>query len=76
MDFKNNMALLETLVDDYYRNQIGFDEYRQQRNQILQALDQELNGVTAINETKDLQSESLLDKALSFLKIDSAHKIN
>ncbi len=76
MDFKNNMALLETLVDDYYRNQIGFDEYRQQRDQILQALDQELNGVTAINETKDLQSESLLDKALSFLKIDSAHKIN
>ncbi len=76
MNFKNNMNLLETLSDDYYRNRISFEEYRQQRNQLLQALDEELNGVTAIEEKADSQSESLLDKALSFLKIDSVHKIN
>lgn len=67
------MALLRSLSDDHYNNRISFAEYREQRGKLLQLIDEELNGVQIINQD-DIEisnvDESLIDKALSFLKLD------
>ena len=69
MNFRENMASLHTLSNDYYQNRISFDEYREQRSQLLKLIDEDLNGIKIVvveNENND----SFMDKALSFLKID------
>jgi len=73
MNFRANMASLRTLSDDYYQGRITFAEYREQRSQLLALIDEDLNGVKAFNQIEekvDQPPESLVDKALSFLKID------
>ena len=67
------MASLRTLSDDHYQGRISFEEYRLQRSHLLALIDEDLNGVKIINqnEQKEVQaSESLVDKALSFLRMD------
>ena len=73
MNFRANMASLRSLSDDHYNNRISFAEYREQRGKLLQLIDEELNGVKIINHSdieKGDVDESLIDKALSFLKLD------
>lgn len=73
MDFRANMASLRSLSDDYYNNQISFVEYREQRSKLLQLIDEELNGVIFTDQSNietGNTDESLIDKALSFLKLD------
>ncbi|GMR16467.1 MAG: hypothetical protein BMS9Abin31_0803 [Gammaproteobacteria bacterium] len=67
------MASLRSLSDDYYNNQISFVEYREQRSKLLQLIDEELNGVIFTDQSNietGNTDESLIDKALSFLKLD------
>ena len=73
MNFRANMASLRTLSDDHYQGRISFEEYREQRSRLLQLIDEDLNGVKVCNQTEEKVEqppESLVDKALSFLKID------
>lgn len=73
MNFRANMATLRTLSDDHYQGKISFAEYREQRNQLLALIDEDLNGVKIINKDEvkeEITPESFVDKALSFLKMD------
>ena len=73
MNFRENMASLRTLSDDHYQGRISFVEYREQRSQLLALIDEELNGVEIINKSEGKEepaSVSIVDKALSFLKMD------
>ena len=73
MNFRANMASLRTLSDDHYQGRISFAEYREQRNQLLALIDEDLNGVKIINQDEvkeEITPESFVDKALSFLKMD------
>ena len=69
------MASLRALSDDYYNNRVTFPEYREKRSQLLQLIDEELNGVEIIQypqanaEPADV-NDTLMDKALSFLNLD------
>ena len=67
------MASLRTLSDDHYQNRVTFAEYREQRTQLLKMIDEDLNAVLVVEnkeEENEIKQESLVDKALSFLKID------
>lgn len=75
MNFRENMASLQILSVNYYQGSISFAEYREQRSQLLALIDEDLNGVKIIakdevEKEEEITSESLVDKALSFLKID------
>lgn len=73
MNFRENMASLRTLSDDHYQGRISFEEYREQRSRLLQLIDEDLNGVKVRNQTEEKveqPSDSLVDKALSFLRMD------
>ena len=73
MNFRANMASLRTLSDDHYQGRISFAEYREQRNQLLALIDEDLNGVKIITKDEvkeEITQESFVDKALSFLKMD------
>ena len=79
MNFRANMASLRTLSDDYYYNRITFAQYRDQRSQLLKLIDKDLNGVEAVEENIDeveKDDKSIMNKALSFLKIDKHREIN
>ena len=75
MNFRENMAVLNTLSIEYYSNRISFSEYRSERTRLLQLLDEELNGVK-IEYLKQEEDESLLDKTLFFLKLNKYKEIN
>lgn len=69
MNFRENMASLHTLSNEYYQHRISFVEYREQRSQLLKLIDEDLNGIkTVVVENEN--NVSLMDRALSFLKID------
>ncbi|MCW8899569.1 MAG: hypothetical protein OQK75_11355 [Gammaproteobacteria bacterium] len=79
MNFRKNMASLLTLSDDYYHNRISFSEYREKRKEFIDLIDKDLNGVVvpANNKQGDkLNDESLMNKALSFLKLDKVKETN
>ena len=79
MNFRANMASLRTLSDDYYHNRITFAQYREQRSLLLKLIDEDLNGVESIEENIDkaeTNDKSIMNKALSFLKIDKHREIN
>ncbi|MFK5915302.1 MAG: hypothetical protein QM484_13105 [Woeseiaceae bacterium] len=64
------MSELRTLVDDHYQNKISFEEYREQRSQLLKLIDEDLNGIKIIepeNSHEANNESSLIDKALMFL---------
>lgn len=64
------MATLSTLVNDYYYNKISFVEYREQRSHLLKLIDKDLNGVEQEEIKAEEDDGSIINKALSFLKID------
>jgi len=64
------MTSIRTLSDDYYQNRLSFLQYREQRCELLRMIDDELNGIKIIEEEPVVQDNSIIDKALSFLKID------
>lgn len=70
MNFIDNIALIRTLANDYYQNQIAFEEFRNERTRLLKLIDEELNGIKILDEKKEV-NETLVGKALSFLKIDN-----
>lgn len=79
MNFRENMASLRTLSDDYYHNRLSFVEYRQQRKMLIDLIDEDLNGVIVPgnnDQTDESNDESLIDKALSFLKLDKVKETN
>lgn len=72
MKFRENMASIRNLSEDHYQNRITFTEYREKRNYFLRLIDEELNQIKFENEDEFINeniNESLVDKALSFLKI-------
>ena len=73
MNFRENMKSLSKLSDAFSQHHLCIEEYRKKRKELLNLIDEELNGVL-IQEEKpisDLHSdETFLDKALSFLKLD------
>jgi len=76
MNFRANMTSLRTLSNDYYQNRISFLQYREQRSQLLKLIDEDLNGVNIIEQVKTKKDESIIEKALSFLKIDKLNETN
>ena len=73
------MESLRLLSSDYYQNKISFSDYREKRSYLLMLIDEELNGVKCdeveLNEKTDMD-ESLINKAMSFLKIDKFKELN
>lgn len=76
MNFRENMSSLRTLSNDYYQNRISFLQYREQRSQLLKLIDEDLNGVKIMSEVKTDKDESIIEKALSFLKNDKVKETN
>lgn len=76
MNFRANMSSLRTLSNDYYQNRISFLQYREQRSQLLKLIDEDLNGIKIIEEVKNKKDESIIEKALSFLKVDKLNETN
>jgi len=70
------MASLRTLSDDYYKNRVSFLQYRTQRSELLKIIDEELNGIKILEEEIVVYDNSIIDKALSFLKIDKLKETN
>lgn len=71
------MTSLHVISDDYYYNRISHTEYREQRTQLLNLIDEELNGVKVINENEAVkEDESFIDKTLSFLKVNKYTETN
>ena len=72
MNFRENMASLRELSNRYYQDRMSLEEYRHERSCLLKLLDEDLNGVKFENDDAVLNesiNDSLVDKALSFLKI-------
>jgi len=76
MNFRENMASLRTLSDDYYQSRVSFLQYRDQRSELLKIIDEELNGIKIIEEEIVIHDNSIIHKALSFLKIDKLKETN
>jgi len=79
MNFRKNMASLLTLSDDYYHNRVSFSEYRKKRKEFIDLIDKDLNGVIipdGNDQVDEFNDESLIDKALSFLKLDKIKETN
>ncbi len=76
MNFRENMSSLRTLSNDYYQNRISLLQYREQRSQLLRLIDEDLNGIKIIEQVKTKKDESIIEKALSFLKIDKLNETN
>ena len=76
MNFRANMSSLRTLSNDYYQNRISFLQYREQRSQLLKLIDEDLNGVKILEQVKTKKDESIIEKALSFLKVDKLNETN
>ena len=80
MKFRENMNSLSVISDAYSRNRISAEEYRTQRAELLSLIDEELNGITVQQQVDIPEScgddDSLLDKALSFLKLDKLKETN
>ena len=79
MNFRQHMESLRLLSTDYYQNKLTFSDYQEKRKYLLILMDEELNGVKCdLNDQieKDDMDESLINKALSFLKIDKFKELN
>ena len=66
-------ARLRELSKNYYQSHIGYEEYRSQRKEVLDKIDEEFNGRKPTAETQaDNDSESgessLLMKTVAFFK--------
>lgn len=60
---------LRNLSNDYYRNHIGFEEYRIQRKLILDKIDQEMNGNTVFDQVQDdPEKDSIFMQTIGFMK--------
>ena len=74
MEFRANITLLKSLSDEYFQGRIPYPEYRSKRKYYLDLIDEELNGVSVLHKMdgkeNDESTETFVDKALSFLKID------
>lgn len=79
MNFRENINLLSVISNEYACNRMAPEDYRQQRTGLLNLIDEELNGVK-VHESNTQVEESgentLLDKALSFLKLDKVKETN
>lgn len=76
MNFRASMSSLRTLSNDYYQNRISLLQYREQRSQLLRLIDEDLNGIKIIEQVKTKKDESIIEKVLSFLKIDKLNETN
>ena len=79
MNFRQHMESLRLLSCDYYQNRLTFSEYREKRKYLLIMIDEELNGVKCDLENQGKNNkvdESLINKAISFLKIDKFKELN
>lgn len=59
---------LRNLVDDYYNHRINSDDYREERNRMLDEMDEMLNGIVHCNDQTDNESEKILNKVLGLFK--------
>ena len=79
MNFRKHMESLHLLSSDYYQNRLSFSDYREKRKYLLIMIDEELNGIKCEldvqTENNDVD-ESLINKAISFLKIDKFKELN
>ena len=58
---------LQALLDDYYNNRIGQEEYRQQRSLLLEEIDKEMNGVEKAQQ-QNSGDNTFIGKVLSMIK--------
>ncbi|VAW59514.1 hypothetical protein MNBD_GAMMA08-839 [hydrothermal vent metagenome] len=69
-------AKLRELSKDYYQNHLRLDEYRAQRKEIIDKIDEEFNGrktevvedITQKQEKKTLEESSVFMKTIAFFK--------
>ena len=65
-------ARLRELSKDYYQTHLGFEEYRSQRKEVLDKIDEEYNGrkITAAEDDTEVKSteSSILMKTIAFFK--------
>lgn len=79
MNFREHMESLRLLSSDYYQNRLSFSDYREKRKHLLIMIDEELNGIKCeldLQEENNDVDESLINKAMSFLKIDKFKELN
>lgn len=79
MNFRKNMELLRLLSSDYCLRKVSNTEYRIKRTVLLNMIDEELNGIKVSLEDVALEDKvesSLINKAISFLKIDKIKQLN
>lgn len=71
--------MLSVISNEYACNRMTSEDYRQQRTGLLNLIDEELNGVKVHESTVKVEESgenTLLDKALSFLKLDKVKETN
>lgn len=72
IDLQNYSSELREMVENYYYNRIGFDEYRQLRNKLFNEIDEVLNvSVMTDTENGDRCSDGkIINRILNLLKKD------
>lgn len=73
MSEQSYSARLRDLSKDYYQSHLGFDDYRRLRKEVLDKIDEEINGRKADdeeseNEGEDAPASSVLMKTIAFFK--------
>ena len=76
MDLREYFYKVNSLSSEFHDHQITYDEYRQSRKKLMILIDEEINGVKFEgqddNQEAGLFNDSIITKALSFLKLDNA----
>lgn len=71
MSEQSYSAKLRELSKNYYQSHLGYEEYRAQRKEVLDKIDEEFNGrkpVTTVNEEPSDTNNSMLMKTIAFFK--------
>lgn len=61
---------LRQLSKDYYQHHLGFDDYRAQRRNLLEQIDEEFNGrkIEPAETQPDLEKSSIFLKTIAFFQ--------
>ena len=69
-----DFAKIRELSDDYYQQRISKQEYRRQRTEILNKIDEELNGLGPVERTDDA-GPKFVGRLMAFFKNTDEEKI-
>ena len=68
---------LRELSKDYYQSHLGFEDYRRERKEVLDKIDEEFNGRRPTNEpatAEEANNSSVLMKTIAFFKNNDIDK--